>query len=62
MVGAHVVFLAAFVRVSLAQAGLLPPLYRRTRRFADAFSLERLLIVGLVVLGLGISGSLAAVL
>ena len=62
VVGAHVVFLAAFVRVSLAQTGLLPPLYRRTRRFADAFSLERLLIVGLVVLGLGISGSLAAVL
>ena len=62
VVGAHIIFLAAFVRVYLAQTGLLPPLYRRTRRFADAFSLERLLIVGLIVLGLGISGSVVAVL
>ena len=61
VVGAQVIFLAAFARFSLAQTGLLPRLYRRSLRLSELFTLERVLIAGIVLLALGIGGSVAAV-
>ncbi len=61
VIGAQLVFLAAFVRVYLAQSGLLPGLYRRSMRIADVLTLERVLVIGLVVFALGVAGSITAV-
>lgn len=61
VIGALLVFLAAFVRVYLAQTGLLPTLDHRSERISDLLTLERVLVMGLLLVGLGVAGSITAV-
>ena len=60
VVGLNAVFLACFVRVYAVEAGLLPASDSLTR-WLRRLSLERVLVAGLVLVVVGIAGSVVAV-
>lgn len=61
ILGAQLVFLAAFSQIYLTQTGLLPQKYKRERSLESVLSLERILAIGVVVTALGVLGSVGAV-
>lgn len=62
VIGTQLIFLAAFVRVYMAGTGLLPNLNRASEKLEQSLTLERVLVVGLLMVVIGGLGSVLAII